>query len=254
MENAGCIFYSERSVNGKRNHETLFAHEIAHQWFGDGVSEFDWHHLWISEGFATYLTDIYLEHLYGKEAMITSLKDKRRQVIEYSRRRPAPVVDTTLRVSVELLNPNSYKKAAWALHMLRRELGDVKFRQSIRAFYSKYAFRNALTDDFRWIVDSISGGNYGPFFRQWFYRPGHPVLSASMKYKKKKIILDIKQLQGEDPFFFPLDLEIELENGEVLKHTYTLDQRNQSFTIDSHEKPLSLRLDPGTWLLYKQGP
>ena len=61
MENASCIFYHERTVTGKQDHEILITHEMAHQWFGDAVSELNWHHIWLSEGFATYLTDLYIE-------------------------------------------------------------------------------------------------------------------------------------------------------------------------------------------------
>ena len=81
MENASCIFYRENTVTGKQDHETLFAHEIAHQWFGDAVSELNWHHIWISEGFATYLTDLYLEHIYGREVFLASMKEEKEQVL-----------------------------------------------------------------------------------------------------------------------------------------------------------------------------
>ncbi|MCF6333455.1 MAG: hypothetical protein L3J11_09250, partial [Draconibacterium sp.] len=62
MENAGCIFYAEKSVTGKNRAESLMAHETAHQWFGNSVTEQNWHHIWLSEGFATYLTHIYIEY------------------------------------------------------------------------------------------------------------------------------------------------------------------------------------------------
>src|SRR5204863_6116924 len=64
MENAGNIFYYENSVTGKANIEGLLAHEVAHQWFGDSASESDWYHVWLSEGFATYFTQLYLENKY----------------------------------------------------------------------------------------------------------------------------------------------------------------------------------------------
>ena len=178
MENASCIFYHERTVNGKRNMETLFAHEISHQWYGDAISELNWHHIWISEGFATYLADLYLEHAYGREALVISLKDERAQVLEFAKRRLAPIVDTTLAVSVDLLNKNSYEKAAWVLHMLRRELGDELFQCCVRTFYNDFKFDNALTENFLDVVEYLSGREFDEFFRQWFHTAGHPVLSV----------------------------------------------------------------------------
>ena len=59
MENAGCIFYDEKAITGKGTINELIAHEIVHQWFGNSATELDWPHLWLSEGFATYLTKFY---------------------------------------------------------------------------------------------------------------------------------------------------------------------------------------------------
>jgi len=94
MENASNIFYSEKSVTGKRNQESLIAHEIVHQWFGDSATETDWPHLWLSEGFATYFTNVYLEHKYGKKKLDERLKKQRKKVINFSKYWQKPVVDT----------------------------------------------------------------------------------------------------------------------------------------------------------------
>ena len=252
MENASCIFYHERTVNGKRNKETLFAHEIAHQWFGDAVSESNWHHIWLSEGFATYLTDLYIEHNHGREAFVESLMDERQQVISFARQRLAPVVDTTLSVSVQLLNKNTYEKAGWALHMLRRELGDDQFQKCIREFYHKYKFGNALTADFRRVVDSVSGLDFGAFFQQWFHTPGHPVISASMDFRNNEIILQIKQKQQASDFFFPLDVSIGLKDGSSIRKTFHVSSREHTYRIPSHLKPTGIVLDPDCWLLFER--
>ncbi len=74
LENAGNIFYFENAVNGKADHEGLIAHETAHQWFGNSASENDWHHVWLSEGFATYFTNLYFEYTYGHDRLVTEAK------------------------------------------------------------------------------------------------------------------------------------------------------------------------------------
>jgi aminopeptidase N len=251
MENASCIFYHERTVNGKQDHEGLFAHEIAHQWFGDAVSELDWHHIWLSEGFATYLTDIYIEQKHGREAFVESMLDEKRQVLRFSRRRLAPIVDTTLPVSTRLLNKNSYEKAGWVLHMLRHDLGNELFHECVQTFYEKFKFKNALTEDFLEVVESLSGRDYDAFFHQWFYQSGHPVLSASWKKRGKKTVLTIHQHQEQHLFEFPIDIELTNNKGEAFRETLSIHSSSQSFTLKPSFKPSELILDPDTWLLFE---
>ncbi len=251
MENASCIFYHERTVTGKRDSELLFAHEIAHQWYGDAVSELDWHHVWISEGFSTYLTDLYIESEYGRDAFVASMLDEKRQVLEFARQRLAPIVDTTLPVSVKLLNKNSYEKAAWVLHMLRHELGDELFRRCLRTFYNDFKYDNALTKDFLQVVEHLSGRDFKAFFQQWFFAAGHPVLSEACKYKKGQIRLTIRQKQQQQLFQFPLEVRFELRNGSFIEQKFNISQQKETFKILSSVKPSKIILDPESWLLFE---
>ena len=85
------------------------AHEIAHQWFGDGASEKNFSHLWLSEGFATYMTNVYMEHKYGVDTLKAHLKEDRKTVFQFEKIRKTPVVDTTVHSNyMVLLNANSY--------------------------------------------------------------------------------------------------------------------------------------------------
>jgi len=127
MENSGCIFYYEGSVKGKNNLQGLLAHEIAHQWFGDAVTENDWHHIWLSEGFATYLEAVYADSLIPGRKLSASMADSRKSVIRYFEKTNKPVIDTTITDNMDLLSTNSYQKGARVLHMLRQELGDQVF-------------------------------------------------------------------------------------------------------------------------------
>jgi aminopeptidase N len=96
MENASNIFYFENSVNGKADQEALIAHEIAHQWFGNSASESDWRHVWLSEGFATYLSRTYTEFARGKHKMNEALRIDRNDAIAFYKKTPLPIVFTSL--------------------------------------------------------------------------------------------------------------------------------------------------------------
>src|SRR5665647_2771123 len=121
MENAGNIFYYQNSVamdtfhsKHQRSIEELFAHETAHQWFGDEASEIDWPQLWLSEGFATYMTHLYMEHRYGIDTLKKGMKHDRDEVIAFYKKRKEPVVDTTASKNLmKLLNDNTYQKGSW---------------------------------------------------------------------------------------------------------------------------------------------
>ncbi|MEJ2004620.1 MAG: M1 family metallopeptidase, partial [Cyclobacteriaceae bacterium] len=191
LENAGTIAYRESSVTGQSEVEDLIAHEVAHQWFGNSATEANWNHVWLSEGFATYFTVLYLENKYGKERRISEMKQDRDQVIVYA---------TTIVDPMNVLSTNTYQKGGWALHMLRRKLGDDVFWEGIRTYYANYAYSNALTPDFRAVMEAVSGQDLKPFFRQWLYGSGFPVLDTDWQYTAGKLILNLKQVQDQPAF------------------------------------------------------
>ncbi len=251
MENASAIFYHEGSVNGKKNEEALIAHEIAHQWFGNMATEKDFSHLWLSEGFATYLTDVYLESKYGKDSARRKLAGERRAVINFAKRNPKPVVDTKSPL-MQLLNANSYQKGAWFLHMLRNKIGDSAFHKIIRTYYARYAGKNANTDDFRKVAEEISRQRLEPFFRQWLYTPGHPVLNITWEYPPGKEVAILHITQEQDTLFdFMLDVDLVTEKGKVRK---TFQVKDKSFSIafpKQKEKVIVILIDPDTQLLHE---
>lgn len=198
MENAGAIFYFEDSP-GDKGIEELMAHEIAHQWFGDAASEKNWQNLWLSEGFASYMANYYLEIKYGSDSLKKRLLSQREKVFEFEKDRLTPVVDTTVKSDfMQLLNPNSYQKGSWVLHMLRRKLGDDVFWKGIRQYYAQYNGSNANTDDFRNVMEKASGKELSVFFKQWLKTAGHPVLKISFdtSTEKGKIVVKVEQQQA----------------------------------------------------------
>lgn len=249
MENAGCIFYYENSVNGIRKEEDLFAHEIAHQWFGNSATEISWQHLWLSEGFATCMTNLYLENKYGRDTLNSLLSKQRKEVIEFSLSSPErPVIDSLETHFMNLLNANSYQKAGWFLHMLRRKIGDENFWKVIRKYYARYARSNASTSDFTRVCEEVSAQSLEEFFNQWLRQPGQPKLDIKYSTKKKGLVnITIKQLQ-EHKFEFPLELDIVTASG-IIHQRLSITEKKQSFTIPSDLPVNTIIADPNTNLL-----
>jgi aminopeptidase N len=248
MENAGNIFYYENSVSGKGNIEGLVAHEIAHQWFGDSASEADWFHVWLSEGFSTYLAHAWSEKKYGAQKLAEEMKADRAQVISFFAKNPSPVVNTTLTDINKVLNTNSYQKGSWVLHMLRQEIGDQKFWEGIREYYRRYQLGNAVTDDFRAIMEMVSGRDLRAFFDQWIYRAGHPRIEVTWTYslatKQVKLVVEQKQ---EKLFDFPLEVAVGRSNSQKFR----ISSKRQEFVLSSAEKPEKIDLDPNVSLLFE---
>ena len=245
MENASAIFYFENSVTSK-GIEELMAHEIAHQWFGDAASEKSFAHLWLSEGFATYMTNLYLENKYGIDTLKTRLKADRSTVLKFEKRRLTPVVDTGVKNNfMQMLNANSYQKGGWVLHMLRRKLGDTLFWKGIRNYYAQYKNSNANTDDFCKVMEKASGQNLEQFFKQWLYTPGHPQLNITWKYNEGKKVVEMSIAQKQNvPFEFSLEVSIDHQ-----LHTININSKNTAVVFAVTGKPSSVNIDPNVNLL-----
>jgi aminopeptidase N len=130
-------------------------------------------------------------------------------------------------------------------------MGDEMFQDCIQAFYEKFKFGNALTEDFQEVADSVTGKDYNNFFNQWFYQPGHPVLSSSWKQNGKKLDLTIRQHQEQYIFEFPLEVEFQGDNGRTRMYRLDIDSREQTITMELPFEANALVLDPGTWLLFE---
>lgn len=260
LENASNIFYSENSVatdpqhpsEHRLNTEALMAHETAHQWFGDEASETEWQHLWLSEGFATYMTHLYFEYHYGEDTLEARLIRDRKTIIAFYNKRKTPIVDTSAKNDpMRLLNPNTYQKAGWVLHMLRRKLGDRIFRAGIREYYVAYKGKNASTGDFRKVMEKVSRQDLKMFFKQWLYTPGQPVLRGKWHYDAHKKLLSVTVTQMQHALFqFPLQIEIQNNEDTTIK-TMHLYERNTTINISLPITPKKLVLDPNVNLLFE---
>jgi aminopeptidase N len=250
MENASCIFYHEGSVSGHGGLEALIAHEIAHQWFGNSATESHWPHIWLSEGFATYFTHLYLAETYGRDTLMNRMRLDRDKVARFHHRYQAPVIDSRQTELTRLLNPNSYEKGSWFLHMLRHRLGDSLFWNSMRTYHSQYMHANASTWDLLKVVNHLSGADYGPFFRQWLERPGHPVLKVTWKANKKgEMEVTVRQTQKE-LFDFELELRALGPSNAAIVPVH-IGQRKTVAVLQAGAPIVGLEVDPDVHLLFE---
>lgn len=248
MENASAIFYAETSVTGDRRNEDLMAHEVAHQWFGNMATEKSFAHLWLSEGFATYLTNIYLEHQYGVKILQDRLRIDREEVIQFARQTGRPVVDATDNL-MSLLNANSYQKGGWVLHLLRRKLGDAHFQKILQTYYAQYRGGNADTEDFRKVAEEVSGASLADFFQQWLYNPGVPKIEIRWKHSRGAVQLVVQQT-GDHLFDFPLEIALVNSAGKQELHTLRINKIRENFSLPTATKPTVLLLDPNVNMLF----
>jgi aminopeptidase N len=259
MENAGCIFYTEDAISGEKSLEveSLVAHEIAHQWFGNSATEKDWRHIWLSEGFATYFSALFLEYAYGRKTLDETMFENKNTVFRYALQNPdATIVKPKVeeKALMSLLNPNSYQKGGWVLHMLRFELGDETFWKGIRKYYETYRNKNAETSDFQKMMESVSGKNLNTFFTQWLYKPGYPKIAGNWTFDTQHhtLTINLQQTQKEDAFSFPLEIGVfDAENKAIITEKAVFNQKQQTFTFKLKKAPTQVALDPNHWLLMK---
>jgi aminopeptidase N len=250
MENAAAIFYSEEAVADGKDDTPLLAHEIAHQWYGNTVTEADWPHLWLSEGVATYLTGLYLEHARGAAALRQYMERARRRVVRFHAGNPnTPLVDTTFSDPAELLTTNPYQKGAWVLHMLRYKLGTDTFWAGLRAYYERYRNENASTADFRAVMADVSGQELGTFFEQWTRRAGHPVIEGTWRHDAgaQECVVTLRQVQDGPPFTVLVDVAVTTDSTRAT--TVSMTSRTTNARVPCSQPPSSLTLDPNVRLL-----
>ena len=251
MENASAIFLYDQ-VGQADDVESLVAHEVAHQWFGDAVTEREWSHLWLSEGFATYFTAVYFEFTQGPAVSHGMLQRNKQGYMASPQAVGSPVIGEVPANLRSLLNANNYQKGALVLHMLRRMVGDEKFFAGIRRFYSEYRNSTALTEDFQRIMEEESDGELDWFFEQWLYRPGYPQVEARYRRDPSRGGLEfiVTQIQSGPPFRFPLTYDFYLTGQDYkARQTVWLEERERRSTVMLPAPPSRLVLDPAGDLL-----
>jgi len=231
----------------------VIAHEIAHQWFGDSVTESTWADLWLSEGFATYFAGLFLQKYESEEAFQAYMHDAAERAFSYERTTRTPIFDRDTEDLMKLLNANNYQKGAWVLHMLRSRLGDEAFFRGLRVYYRDHANSVASTEDLRAALEKASHSDLRAFFARWVYDSGHPQYELSWDFtgssgRNGELRLTLKQIQPGNAFLDPVPITIRTASGSrdiVLKPA----SKTTTQTLQLRDKPSVIELDPRNTLL-----
>ena len=231
-------------VGGKQFFNDVYAHELAHQWFGDAVGPESWKDIWLNEGFATYCEALYAEHKGGSGALRSSMMSKFQSNFNGTVYNPDDMFGSTV-----------YDKGAWVLHMMRHLVGDSTFFKILRAYFNDYKYKNASTKDFENVCEKVSHKDLKKFFDEWVFK-GTGIINLNYNWNSEKkdnnflISLSINQDQkGYDTYNFPVDVKVEFDDHTSIVKTFYIDSRQKNFDFQVDKKPLTVSLDSDNWLL-----
>ncbi len=233
--------------------ESIIAHELAHQWYGDMITCKNWHEIWLNEGFATYSEAVYFEAL--DESSYSSYIES---LMSYARSAKTSVyVDDISSVDAIFNYASTYAKGAIVLHMLRGITGDSTFFQIMRTYAADPSLRynNASTSDFRNVAESVYGKDLGYFFNEWVYGKDYPKYRYSWNFNKTgtnqyEISMKLSQTPHNDPAFFtmPIDIKIHTASMDTI-FTIFNDQSVQDFVFNVRGRPEYFSFDPGNKIM-----
>jgi aminopeptidase N len=246
MEHQTLTGIGSNFVSGRRFFTDIYVHELAHQWFGDAVGPETWKDIWLNEGFATYSEALYMEHLAGEKALRSTMMGKFDDNFS----------GTVYNPGDDMFGSVVYDKGAWALHMLRWEIGDKAFFNSLRNYFEKYKYKNASTEDFKKICEETSGKNLVQFFKQWIYE-GDNVPRIGYRWGEKNetdstytITLKLKEIQkGYSDYDLPIEFLLKSESGKTITEKVRLNSIEEDFKFTVGFVPIEVIPDPDNRLL-----
>ena len=253
MEHAGNITFPRVFVSYGKTYETLWAHELAHQWWGDLMTCASAEDMWLNEGWASYTESLFKEQLYGHAAYVSYARNNHYDVL-----RSAYLTDNGYRAISPMpqqytYGPHIYFKGADAVHTLRTYLGDSLFFKGIKGFLSDYAYKTASSYDFMNALKKYTSKDMSSFFKTWIFNPGFPHVELAgytiSQSGSNYTLNNIKLIQKtkEAPYksdSIPMTLTVMDANWKRYdKILYSSDVDNYSWTLPAEPKFIGLNID-----------
>lgn len=238
------------------NSEGLMSHELGHQWYGDLLTTRRWADVWLNEGFATFLEQIFREEARGVDEGAFDRLGAQEQTINADRRARRPIVwDKWVDDPIEVFfSGHIYPKGATILQMLRHQLGDAAFWKAMNRYTTTNAYGSVVTDDLRKAFEASTGKSYKTFFDQWVYGAGFPVFRVSYLYDRaaSRVVVSATEVQPRDSLtgYFDVDVDVEVRTDAGVVR-FVVPVRNGTGEAGANVKapPRSIRWDKGNWIL-----
>ncbi|KAD4889372.1 hypothetical protein E3N88_21445 [Mikania micrantha] len=221
MENYGLITFRETELlhddlhSASSNTQRLLivvTHEVGHQWFGNLVTMEWWTHLWLNEGFATWVSYLATDSLFPEWRVWTQFLEETAdglQLDSLEQSHPVEVEVHNASSVLEIFDSISYQKGSSLIRMLKEYLGDDIFQKSISSYMKKYAYQNAKTEDLWSVLSEESGVEVNKLMDVWTKQTGYPIIYV----KLEDYTLQFEQtrfmslgLQGEGQWIIPITL------------------------------------------------
>lgn len=216
MENTSATLFNTRYVVDTtgfedRSYTNVNAHELAHQWFGNLVTAESGMHHWLQEGFATYYALLAEKDIYGEDYFYFKLFESAQQLKFASRTDTIPVLNA------KASSLTFYQKGAWALFVLREEIGDKVFKKAVKNYLGKHAFQTANTQDFFAEIKKESNYDLKNFTKVWLEKSGFNTQKANhllLKNKTMQLLFEVERLKNK-PLFEKKDFFTKTLQSEV---------------------------------------
>ncbi len=258
MENVAATTLTDMVLTDERaaidwDAESLIAHELAHQWFGDLITCQDWSQGWLNEGWATYSEIVWKVHDLGQaEADYHLFSDLANYLSESGGRYQRAIVSYQFREPIDMFDRHLYEKGALVNHTLRTVLGETAFWDGVAHYLRRHAHGTVHTRDYQRALEEVSGRNLDGFFQQWVHAPGHPKLSVTTSWTNGLLEVKVEQQQsGKDVpeiYQLPLDIKVITETDE--QHvTLRVAERVRAWVIPCTTEPKQVEVDAGFRIL-----
>lgn len=256
MENTSAAIFMEalqltdRELLDK-NWDYIIAHELFHHWFGDLVTCESWGNLALNESFANYSEYLWYEYKFGKDYADAHRQEEMNDYLHESEKKQVPIVRSNYVHRMDMFDSHSYAKGGLVLHMLRNQIGDEAFFESLRNYLHKNEFTDVELDELRLAFEETTGLDLNQFFNQWFLSPGHPNLLVEDEYKNDTLSLTITQRQDSlyTPYYYiPTSLEVMVE-GIKQKVPLVIEGKVTKIQIPLSKEPEYVLFDPEKTLL-----